>query len=52
VTHARDFELQLRPHREQRPARAHERRGYRVIAPAYPGFEAEVEALRGDPTPI
>ena len=30
----------------------YERRGYRVIAPAYPGFEVEVEALRTDPTPI
>ena len=26
--------------------------GYRVIAPAYPGFEVEVEALNADPTPI
>ncbi|MFL5468977.1 MAG: esterase/lipase family protein, partial [Gemmatimonadaceae bacterium] len=26
--------------------------GYRVLAPAYPGFEVEVEALRRDPTPI
>lgn len=29
-----------------------ERRGYRVIAPAYPGFEVEVEALNADPLPI
>ncbi len=29
-----------------------EGRGYRVIAPAYPGFEVEVEALNADPTPI
>lgn len=27
-------------------------RGYTVIAPAYPGFEVEVEALRADPSPI
>ena len=27
-------------------------KGYRVIAPAYPGFEVEVEALNEDPTPI
>ena len=27
-------------------------KGYRVLAPAYPGFEVEVEALRADPTPI
>jgi pimeloyl-ACP methyl ester carboxylesterase len=26
--------------------------GYRVIAPAYPGLEVEVEALNADPTPI
>jgi pimeloyl-ACP methyl ester carboxylesterase len=30
----------------------YEARGYRVLAPAYPGFEAEVEALNADPTPI
>ena len=27
-------------------------RGYRVLTPAYPGFEVEVEALREDPSPI
>jgi alpha-beta hydrolase superfamily lysophospholipase len=27
-------------------------RGYRVLAPAYPGLEVEVEALRADPSPI
>jgi pimeloyl-ACP methyl ester carboxylesterase len=30
----------------------YEQQGYRVIAPAYPGFEVEVEALNADPTPI
>jgi pimeloyl-ACP methyl ester carboxylesterase len=30
----------------------YEAKGHRVIAPAYPGFEVEVEALRADPTPI
>jgi esterase/lipase len=25
-----------------------ERRGYRVLAPAYPGFDVEVEALNAD----
>ena len=30
----------------------YEARGLRVIAPAYPGFEVEVEALNADPTPI
>jgi pimeloyl-ACP methyl ester carboxylesterase len=29
-----------------------EAKGYRVLTPAYPGFEVEVEALREDPTPI
>src|SRR3954451_16170754 len=27
-------------------------RGYRVLAPAYPGLEVEVEALRANPAPI
>jgi pimeloyl-ACP methyl ester carboxylesterase len=27
-------------------------RGYRVLTPAYPGLEVEVEALREDPSPI
>ena len=30
----------------------YEGRGYRVLAPAYPGFEVEVEALNEDPSPI
>ncbi len=30
----------------------YEAAGYRVLAPAYPGFDVEVEALRADPTPI
>jgi pimeloyl-ACP methyl ester carboxylesterase len=30
----------------------YENRGFRVLAPAYPGFEVEVEALRADTTPI
>jgi pimeloyl-ACP methyl ester carboxylesterase len=32
--------------------RHYEARGYRVLTPAYPGFEVEVEALNADPTPI
>ena len=28
------------------------RAGFRVLAPAYPGFEVEVEALNADPSPI
>lgn len=30
----------------------YERRGFKVIAPAYPGFEVEVDALNADPTAI
>jgi pimeloyl-ACP methyl ester carboxylesterase len=30
----------------------YEARGYRVLAPAYPGFDVEVEALNRDPSPI
>ncbi|MDF5754369.1 alpha/beta hydrolase [Spongiactinospora sp. TRM90649] len=30
----------------------YESKGFRVIAPAYPGFEVEVEALNADPAPI
>lgn len=30
----------------------YESRGHPVLAPAYPGFEVEVEALREDPSPI
>ena len=30
----------------------YEQRGHRVLAPAYPGFEVEVEALNADPSPI
>jgi pimeloyl-ACP methyl ester carboxylesterase len=30
----------------------YESKGHRVLAPAYPGFEVEVEALNSDPTPI
>jgi len=30
----------------------YESRGYSVLAPAYPGFEVEVEALNADATPI
>ncbi|WFE66124.1 alpha/beta hydrolase [Micromonospora sp. WMMD714] len=32
--------------------RHYEARGFRVLAPAYPGYEVEVEALNADPTPI
>ncbi|MDG4825693.1 alpha/beta hydrolase [Asanoa sp. WMMD1127] len=30
----------------------YEAKGHQVIAPGYPGFEVEVEALNADPTPI
>src|ERR687889_935858 len=30
----------------------YEGRGYRVLAPAYPGLQVEVEALNEDPSPI
>jgi pimeloyl-ACP methyl ester carboxylesterase len=30
----------------------YEQKGFTVLAPAYPGFEVEVEALNTDPTPI
>ena len=30
----------------------YESQGYRVLAPAYPGFDVEVEALNADPSPI
>ena len=30
----------------------YEKRGFRVLTPAYPGFEVEVEALNADPAPV
>jgi len=30
----------------------YESQGHRVLAPAYPGFEVEVEALNSDPSPV
>jgi pimeloyl-ACP methyl ester carboxylesterase len=30
----------------------YEQRGFRVLAPAYPGFEVEVESLHADPSPV
>src|SRR3954464_15774407 len=30
----------------------YEAKGFKVIAPAYPGFEVEVDALNADPAPI
>jgi pimeloyl-ACP methyl ester carboxylesterase len=30
----------------------YEAKGFKVVAPGYPGFEVEVEALNADPTPV
>jgi pimeloyl-ACP methyl ester carboxylesterase len=30
----------------------YQKRGFTVLAPAYPGFEVEVEALNADPSPV
>src|SRR5215510_2083926 len=30
----------------------YEAKGFQVLAPAYPGFEVEVEALNADPSPV
>ena len=40
------------PRSWQKWVERYESRGYRVLAPAYPGLEVEVEALREDPSPI
>ena len=40
------------PRSWERWIKHYEAKGYRVLAPAYPGFEVEVEALNADPTPI
>ena len=44
--------LWLTPRSWERWIDRYERRGYRVLAPAWPGMEAEVEALNADPSPI
>src|SRR3954454_16884193 len=44
--------LWMTPRSWERWIAHYERRGYQVIAPAYPGLEVEVEALREDPSPI
>ncbi len=36
---------------EHRAARF-EQRGFRVLAPGYPGFEVEMESLNADPSPV
>jgi pimeloyl-ACP methyl ester carboxylesterase len=44
--------LWLTPRSWERWADHYAHRGYRVLAPAWPGMEAEVEALNSDPSPI
>lgn len=40
------------PRSWERWVERYESQGYRVLAPAYPGFEVEVEALNEDPSPV
>jgi pimeloyl-ACP methyl ester carboxylesterase len=44
--------LWLTPRSWERWADRYTTRGYRVLAPAWPGMEGEVEALNADPSPI
>ncbi len=44
--------LWMTPRSWEHWAARYESRGYTVSAPAWPGLEAEVEALNGDPSPI
>jgi pimeloyl-ACP methyl ester carboxylesterase len=44
--------LWMTPRSWERWVERYESRGFRVLAPAYPGLEVEVEALREDPSPI
>ena len=44
--------LWVTPRSWERWVDRYQSRGYRVLAPAYPGLEVEVEALREDPSPI
>jgi pimeloyl-ACP methyl ester carboxylesterase len=44
--------LWLTPRSWERWADRYASQGYRVLAPAWPGMEAEVEALNADPAPI
>ena len=44
--------LWLTPRSWERWIDRYRSRGYRVLAPAWPGMEAEVEALNADPSPI
>ena len=44
--------LWVTPRSWEKWAEHYEGKGYRVLTPAYPGFEVEVEALNEDPSPI
>jgi len=44
--------LWMTPRSFEHSVRHYEARGLKVLAPAYPGFEVEVEALRQDPSTI
>jgi pimeloyl-ACP methyl ester carboxylesterase len=44
--------LWMTPRSWEKWVQHYEGKGYHVIAPAYPGLEVEVEALREDPSPI
>jgi len=44
--------LWMTPRSWEKWAKRYASRGYRVLAPAWPGLEVEVEALRRDPTPL
>jgi pimeloyl-ACP methyl ester carboxylesterase len=44
--------LWMTPRSWEKWVERYEGKGYRVLAPAYPGLEVEVEALREDPSPI
>ena len=44
--------LWMTPRSWERWKERYEQRGYKVLAPPWPGFEVEVEALREDPSPM
>src|SRR3954449_739519 len=44
--------LWMTPHSWEHWKERYESRGHEVIAPPWPGLEAEVEALRADPAPL
>jgi len=44
--------LWMTPRSWEKWVERYEARGYQVIAPAWPGLEGEVEALRNDPSPL